>query len=168
MARRFTLSNLLLFTTVVAFAALAYSYHTKLREAEARVATLESELSNSRPIAFDDVAWQIITATQHVTKTNVHGIYYNSLRDRYQVQFGWEDPKTQKEWETAISFDPNGDGSYTGWLLTLPFAKEKISETGDTTTEPFYVTIKDDVRRHNDLLTKHGYDPIKNPNWRTY
>jgi hypothetical protein len=105
---------------------------------------------------------QIRMATKHIAKTSVSGVHYNSLRDRYYVQFGWIDPTTNQELGTGITFEPNGDGSYTGWILSPPFATEELTDKGDRQTTPFYVTINDTVRLSHDLQAKHGYDSIKN------
>ncbi|MEZ6138731.1 MAG: hypothetical protein R3C53_27920 [Pirellulaceae bacterium] len=167
--RKFSLTNLLLLTAAVAAASLAYSYRVKLQQEKSRADAIQSELNNSRPISFGDVAWQVRQATKSITNTNVpiHSIHYNSLRDRYRLDIGWMDNTTLEEIGTGIVFEPNGDGSYTGWLLTQPFAKLELNGDGDEITIPFYITIKDNVRRHNDLLTEHGYEPLRNPNWRT-
>ena len=165
MALKFSLTNLLLLTAFVAVSALAYSYRKKLERTEALASALQYELDNSRPIAFREVKRQIRRATEDITSTTVDKVSYSSLRDRYEVVLTFVDPNTQKRWSTAIALEPNGDGSYSGRILSSPFAQKRTNDEGDILTIPYKITIKDSIRERNDSLIELGFEPEKNPNW---
>ena len=167
MNSRFSLLNL--FFAMAFFAALlcAYNFQRKFLVSQAEIQALQRELDESRPISFWSVRRQIKVATQEFASTEVTEVHYNSLRDRYSVQFGWRDSKTNQLIGTGIPFEPDGNGKYVGLLLSEPFAKVSVRSDGSRICEPLVITIKDDVARVNDILKQEGMAPFLNDNWRT-
>ncbi|MFN7290515.1 MAG: hypothetical protein ACK5YR_04920 [Pirellula sp.] len=146
---------------------VAYSFRRQLLEAQVKIESIQRELDQSRPISFWSVKHQIRMATQDIAPSEVASVHYNSLRDRYTVQFGWTDSSTKKLIGTAINFEPDGQGRYVGQLLSEPFAKYTLDPDGDRICTPFEIIVKDDVSLGNDLAKQHGIKEYKIEHWRT-
>ena len=167
MKARFSLLNLLFATAFCAAFMAAYSFRRQLQEARAEFELIQRDLDQSRPISFGSVKHQIAMATQDIAPSEVAFVHYNSLRDRYCVQFGWTDAATKKQIGTAINFEPDGHGRYIGHLFAEPFAKHTPNSNGDQICTPLTITIKDDVSLLNDIAKQHGIKEHVNEHWRT-
>ena len=167
MKARFSLLNLLFATAFCAAMLVAHSFRRQFLEAQAKIESIQRELDQSRPISFGSIKHQIAMATQDIASSEVASVHYNSLRDRYTVQFGWMDGSTKKQTGTAINFEPDGHGRYIGQLYHEPFAKHTLDQDGDRICTPFEIIVKDDVSRGNDIAKQHGIKEYKNEHWRT-
>lgn len=164
---RFSVLNLLLLAFAVATSVNACRYRSELVATQRRLATVEAELGQSRPIPFSDVRFQIKLATQDIASTDVDGIEYDPIRDQYSVQFAWRDRRTNQQIGTGIRFLPDGAGRYSGKIYSEPFASIQVDEDGDQFTVPYCVTIKDPLTRLNDIVVEAGREPLQDENWRT-
>jgi hypothetical protein len=151
MKARFSLLNLLFATAFCAAMLNAYSFRRQFLNAQAKIESIQRELDQARPISFGSVKHQILMATRDIASSEVANVHYNSLRDRYTVQFGWTDGTTKKQSGTAIKFEPDGQGRYIGQLYSEPFARYTVDQDGDRICTPFEIIVKDDVSRLNDL-----------------
>lgn len=148
---RFSLPIFFFAIAFIAALVSSYSFRRQVIALQAENQALRQELNQSRPIGFQHVAQQIRIATQPIARAEIGEIHYNPLRDRYLVEVGWTNPKTNETMGTTVAFEPDGEGRYVGRILTKPFSKELIKADGSPVIVPLVVTIKDSVSAINDI-----------------